>query len=152
MTALPEPRKVPNIEFVISIEDALSNDPSLDRIVWGYNRASDDYNTWVMPDFDGWSYPDDDLGGYDAFRTRAKKFEKPFMEKIPQVVWRGSGSVGDEIREPMVQMLKDKPWADVDFTGWKTHKNVMPMHELCNYQYPVHTEGRQAKSHLQFWG
>ena len=144
LSALPDPRKVPDVEFVIDVEDNLHGTPK-DRTVWAWCRHRDDNNTFVMPDFDGWSYPDDAVGGYEAFRTKVRGIEQPFEEKIPKAVWRGSTGVNHDLRVALVDAAKGRPWADIKEIDWSTRKGVMQMQDFCKYQYVVQTEG---KSHV----
>jgi hypothetical protein len=53
--AFPEPTAIPNIEFIIDIEDTPTGNVPNDRVVWAWNRNNSDLNTWIMPDFDGWA-------------------------------------------------------------------------------------------------
>lgn len=143
ISSLPDPRQVPNIEFIVDTADNLGDTPK-DRIVWGWCRHRDDNNTFVMPDFDGWSYPDDAVGGYEAFRTKVRAVEKPFENKIPKAVWRGSTGVNHDLRAALVEQAKGKSWSDVKEINWATRDGVMEMQDFCNYQYVIQTEGESS--------
>jgi len=53
--AHPDPTTIPNVEFIIDIEDTPTEDVPDNRIVWAWNRPNTELNTWIMPDFDGWA-------------------------------------------------------------------------------------------------
>ena len=100
-----------------------------------------------MPDFDGWSYPDDAVGGYEAFRTKVRAIEKPFDQKIHKAVWRGSVAVNHKLRSTLIEVAENKTWSDVENVRWMTRTGVMEMQDFCAYQYVIQTEGRDS-----LWG
>ena len=65
IVALPDPRSVPNIEFILDIADDQGDSPE-NRSAWAWARRTSQPDPWVMPDFDGWSYSDDDVGAYEV--------------------------------------------------------------------------------------
>lgn len=141
--AFPDPTAIPNVEFVIDIEDTPTDDMPKNRIVWAWNRPNSELNTWVMPDFDGWAFPEADLGSYVSFRERLQFYEKAFSQKDPRAVWRGA--MNNPIRDALVEVAKGKDWADVDTMGRRMH-----MAEFCSYQFPVHTEGNAWSGRLRY--
>ncbi|RYO76138.1 hypothetical protein DL766_002756 [Monosporascus sp. MC13-8B] len=86
LTAIPNPRSIPNIE------------PR--PVAWA--RSQDNPWLWVMPDFDGWAYPDDGVGGYVNFRDDVRDVEAEFKEewhnKEAKLSWRGSLAVNTDLR------------------------------------------------------
>ncbi|KAL9079293.1 MAG: hypothetical protein Q9157_001816 [Trypethelium eluteriae] len=151
--ALPDPRVLPNIEFTMDANDK-SQSMLADgltrpgRTVWTWTRHVTDNDSFVMPDFDGWAFPDDTLGGYAPFRDRVMAIDKPFQEKIPQAFWRGSMGVAHELRQGLVDAAVGKPWSDVKALDGE-HK-IIAMHEHCNWQYIVHTEGNSWSGRLRY--
>jgi hypothetical protein len=146
LTALPDPRIIPNIEFTIDATDRAQVSPfPSERTIWSWARNKSDEHPWVIPDFDGWSYPDDSIGGYAAFRETVQGIDKPWGEKIKKALWRGSTSLHPvdepQLRTRLLKVAKGKAWSDVKPLDWDTGKNVVPMHEHCNWQYLIHTEG-----------
>ena len=148
--ALPDPRVLPNIEFTMDANDKsqshLDGRPTRPgRTVWTWARHVSDNHSFVMPDFDGWAFPDDTLGGYAPFRDRVMSTDKPFSEKIAKAVWRGSTGVAHKLRTSLLQASKDKPWSDIKALdeGLAAH---IDMHEHCNWQYAIHTEGTSSPS------
>ncbi|KAF2091499.1 hypothetical protein K490DRAFT_6753, partial [Saccharata proteae CBS 121410] len=140
LSAMPDPRLIPNIEFVIDIADVSEGGPK-DRVRWSWCRRNSDQYPWVMPDFDGWSYPDNAVGSYTAFRENVHDIEIPWEHKYPQLVWRGSTGVAHELRMSLLNASADMQWSDVKSINWMTRESVMPMHDFCKYQYVAHTEG-----------
>lgn len=55
LIAVDDPTTIPNVEFILDIEDTPVLDAPADRIVWAWNRPMKNLNTWVAPDFDGWA-------------------------------------------------------------------------------------------------
>lgn len=107
MTAISDPRSIPNIEFVIDIEDRVQ-DPhhKPDHIRWTWARHVDDPWAWVIPDFDGWSYPEDGVASYVQFREDVAKLErgyrKGWYDKPSQLGWRGNLKVNTKLRSALV--------------------------------------------------
>lgn len=52
---MPDPTTIPDVEFIMDVEDAPTEDMPDDRIVWTWNRPMDNLNTWVIPNFYGWA-------------------------------------------------------------------------------------------------
>ena len=148
IVALPDPRMIPNVEFVIDVEDTPQGNAPDDRIVWAWTRPKDNEKTWLMPDFDGWAFPDPDLGSYTSFRDRLRFFEKPFAEKDPRAVWRGNSHVND-IRKSLLETTSKRPWADVlDTNAHPEHR--IHMADFCSYKFPIHTEGNSWSGRLRY--
>lgn len=55
ITAVADPSTIPNVEFILDIEDTPTTGVPADRIVWAWNRPVTNLNTFVAPDFDGWA-------------------------------------------------------------------------------------------------
>lgn len=144
--AVADPTTIPNVEFIVDIEDTPTDDVPKNRIVWAWNRPSKEERTWLMPDFDGWAFPEADLGSYISFRERLQFYEKPFSQKDPRAVWRGA--MNNPIRNALVDIAEGKEWADVQ--RGLTPENRLHMGEFCSYQFPVHTEGNAWSGRLRY--
>ncbi|RYP70228.1 hypothetical protein DL771_005615 [Monosporascus sp. 5C6A] len=100
---------------------------------------------WVVPDFDGWAYPDDGVGGYVNFRDDVRdaeaKFKKGRHDMEAKLSWRGSLAVNAGLRQGLAAVAENKPWSDVEAIDWHNRSNVMAMTDFCRYQYVAHTEG-----------
>lgn len=143
--SVPDPSTIPNVEFILDTEDTPTNGVPKDRIVWAWTRPMADLGTWVAPDFDGWAFPNADLGAYSSFRDRLRFVEMPFADKDPRAVWRGS--MNNKVRGALINATKDKEWADVQMM---TKDTRMHMAEFCKYQFPVHTEGNSWSGRLRY--
>ncbi|KAK7509322.1 glycosyl transferase family 90-domain-containing protein, partial [Phyllosticta citriasiana] len=140
MNAIPNPRELPNIEFVLDLHDR-GEAGSPDKIRWAWARHKTNQNMWVVPDFDGWSYPDDAVGSYTQFRDDVREMEVPFDIKIPRLAWRGSLGVNGRLRKALVKASENHTWSDVKSIDWRTRNNVIPMQDFCKYKFVAHTEG-----------
>ena len=155
LTAIPNPRAVPNIEFILDIEDLADlGEKQEDRIRWSWARRKDNPWYWVMPDFDGWAYPDDGVGGYVDFRDQVKdveaEYKNGFADKETKLSWRGSLAVNTELREGLVKASKEKSWADVEAIDWRDRSNILAMSDFCRYKYVAHTEGNSWSGRLRY--
>lgn len=55
ITAVDDPTTIPNVEFILDLEDTPTEAVPENRVVWSWNRPKTNQNTWVVPDFDGWA-------------------------------------------------------------------------------------------------
>lgn len=95
---------------------------------------------WLLPNFDFWGERVE--GGFDSARRKAKEQDSAFKDKIPQAVWRGNSFWNSDLRQPLIDVTKGKPWADVVDMGHPENKaHFLRSAEYCNYAMPVHTEG-----------
>ncbi|KAL9094114.1 MAG: hypothetical protein Q9165_003529, partial [Trypethelium subeluteriae] len=129
ITAIPDPRVLPNIEFTLDRMDHPNPEPQRPgRTAWAWCRHKTDNNTWVMPDFNGWSSSSwDTVGGYRAFRQKSKPFLTPFKDKIKKALWRGQLDVGQKIsviRSKLLEVSKDKSWSDTAELKWGPREGV----------------------------
>lgn len=148
--------KIPNIEFVISIED-FTVDETLP--IWAYDRKAEQNKTWLMPDFGFWGWPEPGVGSYSEVRKRMQDVEKDyssFAEKAQKLFWRGAivPSVAPVLRQHLVDQVKGKSWADVAVLVWaekdEDKKNRVSIEDHCKYQYLVNTEGRAWSGRLKY--
>ncbi|KAH9889712.1 glycosyl transferase family 90-domain-containing protein [Xylariomycetidae sp. FL2044] len=155
ITAIPNPRSLPNIEFVFDIEDRGDlGESNQQRIRWSWTRH--EYNPWfwVMPDFDGWSYPDDGVGSYAQFRDDVAELEKEYPngwdDKPSQLSWRGGLQVNRELRTALVDASAGFEWSDVEAIDWHDRSNILAMQDFCRYRYVAHTEGNSWSGRLRY--
>ena len=138
------------MEFTLdTLDEPNSRDGAVPgRTVWAFDRHVNDKNTWVMPNFDGWSYVgshlDGGVMGYGAFRDRVYELERntSFERKTAKALWRGTVGLGNpdvpSTRQDLVNICKDKTWSDVH--GEHFVKQV----DHCNWKFLIHTEGKRA--------
>ncbi|KAK7955693.1 glycosyl transferase family 90-domain-containing protein [Apiospora aurea] len=167
MVALPDLRRLPNVEFVLNADDyyARPDEPGFadGRPRFSWNRHKDDPWTWVMPDFGGWMFSDDGVQSYAQFRADVGLVEREYLakgkrggwdDKTPKLAWRGSMGLGESLRHALVDAAKDKPWSDVSameiIADKDIRNNVLDMADFCRYKYLAHTEGLSWSGRLRY--
>ncbi len=73
--------------------------------------------------------------------------------KVNKLLWRGA-IMGLKLREKLLEVTRDQPWADVKALDWKdkdsmTH-DLKSMPEHCQYKYLAHTEGNSYSGRLKY--
>jgi hypothetical protein len=159
---------IPNIEFTFNVDDvAPAGLPQ-----WTYARKVDELDSWLMPDFGFWSWPETKVGSYDEVQQKAIAMEHgikgsmsiksdkiatngpyDWKHKVSKVMWRGA-TMGLEVRERLINVTKNKSWADVKELNWHdtesmTH-DLKSMAQHCQYRYLVHTEGNSYSGRLKY--
>ncbi|KAI9812168.1 MAG: hypothetical protein M1827_004834 [Pycnora praestabilis] len=153
LTAAPNRRELPNIEFEFVTEDVGFGEGPY----WTYTKRDQDERAWLMPDFAYWSWPEVKAGAYNRVRHRIKRVDDgvivdgqqvgglDFFEKDKRLVWRGNVQTAPKLRGAFVDATKNKPWADVKALDWASKddikSNLLPMEEHCKYMFLAHTEG-----------
>lgn len=152
----PEP--LPNIEFTFSTDDWLP--PAAQ---WAYARKADDRQTWLMPDFGFYSWPETKVGSYGEVQEKAIAMEDTALNpsgqawswdvKYPKLVWRGA-TMGLPLRDAFVELTHNKTWADVTALDWhnknSTDSDLKSMDEHCQYKFVAHTEGNSYSGRLKY--
>lgn len=142
----PDPSEIPNIEFQFVVNDhPVSNTWSLARS----DSSEEVQDTWLMPDYGFWSWPEPYIGSYAEAREKIRAVDKPlsWADKKDQVVWRGTVHWNGELRGRLVDITKGKPWSDVAELDWKT--NALHIEDFCRYKFLIYTEVRM--SHILSW-
>lgn len=146
LTSSPDrPSSIPNIEFVFSTDDFVS-DPTVP--IWTYSKRPDESTTWLMPDFGFWAWPEVRIGPYSSVRRKIADVDEslPFQEKKKQLVWRGSLTPNPPVRSKLVKTAVDKSWGSVRVLDWDDENdlryNLLPIEDHCRYMFLAHTEGR----------
>ena len=143
LVAVPDRAQLPNCEFIISWGDK----PALGPPVWAYTKQDtpDYYDTWLMPDFGFYSWPEPKTGAYTEVRRTMRKLEAdlPFDKKVPKLVWRGARLIDD--RAKLLEQSQGKDWADVRSINWEDPKDLEENHvalsEHCRYMFIAHVSG-----------
>lgn len=148
------PSPVPNIEFSIKINDEVNlTDANPDTTFWTFSRNIHNpvhEQLWVIPDFNFWAYPRV-AGSFSDFQYRALQAGKDFDEKIPKLVWRGTLDFNADIRRPLLEQTKDKPWSDVARVDEDIGNDFrISMEDHCRYKFAVHTEGTTWSGRLKY--
>ncbi|KAI1103855.1 glycosyl transferase family 90-domain-containing protein [Jackrogersella minutella] len=155
ITSIPDSRSLPNVEFIIDIEDrAARGEKNPKRIRWAWARQENNPWLWVMPDFDGWSYPDDGVGSYVQFREDVEELEMAYPngwdDKEDKLCWRGSLAVNRKLRTALVDAAKGQDWNDVEPIDWHNRTNILSMRDFCRFKYVAHTEGNSWSGRLRY--
>ncbi|CAI7650745.1 unnamed protein product [Penicillium manginii] len=149
---LTSPEPLPNIEFAFNTDDHIDN-----AAQWGYTRRPEDELVWLVPDFGFWSWPEIKAGSIKEILMDVEDAEKEGMtwsKKNDKLLWRGTLSLGHEIRNKLISVTQKKPWADVkslDQDGQQTMQDeYRTMPEFCDYKYLAQTEENTNSGHLKY--
>jgi len=159
---------LPDTEFVIEVTDGYVG--IVDLPVFMVTRRRDTRFGVLYPDFTFYSWPEavcpperSHAYGYlyDLFEREAGRAEAHPEEwwhaKEDTLFWRGA-RVHNQVRDMVVQMLKDKPAVDVEFMMWMntslTGVNGAPgcvgLLEHCQYRYLAFLDGNTYSSRFKF--
>lgn len=147
LTSLPDRHTLPNIEFVFTTDDFVS-DPASSGAIWSYSKRDEDNSIWLMPDFGYWSWPEVQIGSYSDIRQRITEVDSTlnFQDKRKQLLWRGSVAPNPEIRSKLLKTALGQSWASIRVIDWDDEMdlryNLPPMEDHCKYMFLAHTEGR----------
>ncbi|KAF2478764.1 glycosyl transferase family 90-domain-containing protein [Neohortaea acidophila] len=140
------PGTLPTVEFTFTVQDnSLIGEGNSNRTVLAYARRAEEPSVWLMPDFVFWGWPQFGMPSYAAdFRAVLDDSEMAFLDKKPQLVWRGSID-NNPARKKLAELSKDQPWSNVRGIDWLNKedptKNVISMEEHCDYMFTAMTEG-----------
>lgn len=146
LSAAPEP--LPNIYFAATDADFM--DPKdFPGPYWSYTRKPDWNDTWLMPDYGFYSWPEPGVGTFQEVRRRMRKLDNHteyLVDKIPQIFWRGNIDMDEVLRSDLLHAGKGKGWADVGPLVWNDDKsmseNYLTIQDHCKYMMLMHTEGQ----------
>ena len=137
---------IPNIEFVLSVED-LPAQPK--KPLWMLSRRAEDKDLWLMPDFGWWSWDMPSLGAFDEVAAEAIQRERleAWDTKKEKLVWRGKLNFAPKLRRALVEAAKGKTWSDVGQVKWEDTEFKEPGAQFlgpvdqCSYMFIAHAEG-----------
>lgn len=86
LSATPNRSAIPNIEFILSVEDRVDDVNANGHPVWVYSRKATEESVWLIPDFGFWSWGhlSNDIEPYytqDVDKVLAIESNVPFYEK-----------------------------------------------------------------------
>ena len=157
---LTSPEPIPNIQFAFFSVDIVRNVTG-----WALTRRSDDLETWLMPDFGYFSWPEPKISSYNHVQRRAREMEEgsphggpnqktwPWKDKIPRLIWRGSKGTEEMPRRALVRAAAGEPWGDARPVNWDPkgdQAHVLTMADHCKYKYVAHTEGVSYSGRLKY--
>ncbi|KAJ8069064.1 hypothetical protein OCU04_002735 [Sclerotinia nivalis] len=147
---LTSPEPLPNIEFTMNVDDKMEGHPQ-----WLYARQAHQSETWLMPEYGFWSWPETKIGSYGEMQMKALLTEAswPWDRKIDKLLWRGA-TMNLEVRKKFVEVTQGKEWADVKTLDWHDEgsmkNNLKSMDEHCQYKFLAHTEGNSYSARLKY--
>lgn len=145
---------LPNIEFTFTVHD-WAEVGEVHHTTWAYSRGPKQESLWLMPDFGLWGWPDVGLRSYAELQSLIAQQEIEFVDKKPQLVWRGSVAVGSkDVRTHLVSATAGRAWSDVRTLDWgnatNIEENLLSMEEHCAYMFTVQTEGNTYSGRLKY--
>ncbi|KAL1588696.1 hypothetical protein WHR41_02673 [Cladosporium halotolerans] len=147
---------LPNVEFTMTDHDApLIDQEDLNHTTWGYARLAHQENLWLMPDFGYWGWPNVGLRSYSELQQNLAAEEEDFLDKIPQIVWRGAveGLGSHDVRAGLLAASANQPWSDILPLDWSNATNIatrlLGMEDHCAYQFLAQTEGNTYSGRLK---
>ena len=156
LTASPDRRDIPNIEFIFTIEDKTEDVAGPGHPLWALTRRAPEESLWLMPDVGFWSWDmfdrDTEVGPYEEVVNNAVHLEKhlDFPAKQPKLVWRGKLPLAPKLRRALLDQSRDQPWSDVKEINWHVPQNYLTLEDHCKYQFIAHAEGRSYSASLKY--
>ena len=153
MTAIPDRRDLPNIEFAFTIED-MADEPG--HPLWVLTRRAQDQQVWLMPDFGFWSWNVQGIGPYTQVVSEIKEREvdSHWEQKQKKLVWRGKPSFSPKLRRALLDVARGKSWADVRALRWQDTESMshdfISSVDQCQYMFIAHVEGRSYSASLKY--
>ncbi|KAK0616249.1 glycosyl transferase family 90-domain-containing protein [Immersiella caudata] len=173
---LTSPSPLPDTIFTLNTGDAPFG------TALQYSRAADpligskdpNARSFLIPHFSFWSWPLPFVGSISSSSAQINALESSYLpnashpnaswhNKISRAVWRGTAWYNSvhspRLRQNLLQVTKEKPWADVQVLNWtisssdtkqKGAVNAIPISEFCRYKYIIHTEGVAYSGRFSF--
>jgi hypothetical protein len=156
MSTTLDRRSLPNIEFVFSVEDFVSD---ATQPIWALARRAHDQKLWLMPDFAFWSWRVKGTGPLSSVVAELvdQEADEPQLEREQMLFWRGRISASPKLRRGLVDAAKNKPWSAVralqipaDPRTQSQSENYMSSADQCKYMFIAHAEGRSYSGSLKY--
>ena len=150
-SAAVEDMLIDDFEATIVVDDwpVLSQEQDGKELaLWSFARDSsnrDHDRAWLIPDFNFWKTSGED---FTHMQAKARTYDSPIAEKEQKIIWRGVDWTNPLVRGALVNVTRDRPWADVKTIDWNDHVDMLTPQEFCHYAYVVNTEGRSWSSRL----
>lgn len=144
----PAPKEIPNIEFQFLVNDHPA--PNTWSLAWSGNDG-EVHDTWIMPDFGFWSWPEPHIGSYAEAREKIDEVDRALTweDKSSLAIWRGTVHWNGELRGKLLEVARGKSWSDVAELDWKT--NALKIEEFCKYKFLIYTEGVTYSGRLRYF-
>ena len=145
LSASPDRAVMPNIEFVLSVEDRIDDVNGVGHPIWAFSRKASEESVWLMPDFGFWAWGhwSNNIGPFGQAVDRVKTTEDglTFSDKERKLVWRGKLSFAPKLRRALLDTARNKPWGDVKELVWNRKTNFLTMEDHCRYMFIAYVEG-----------
>lgn len=159
VAGIADRKRLPNIEFIFSVEDK-ATDVTGRRTepLWVVARKAHEQSFFLVPDFGFWAWDNiikgknNEVGPYDEVVRKALAVEEGmnFVDKNPQLVWRGKLSFAPKLRRGLLDAARGKEWSDVKEINWDVKQNFLSLDEHCKYMFIAHVEGRSYSASLKY--
>ncbi|KAF2202909.1 hypothetical protein GQ43DRAFT_470479 [Delitschia confertaspora ATCC 74209] len=152
LISAPHASKIPNIEFVFSVEDLPAHPESP---LWVLARRAQDENLWLIPDFGFWTWDVPQLGTFSEVREQAieRESKESWDQKIEKLVWRGKVTMAPKLRRALLEASNGKSWSDVGQVRWNEpefKEQFLGPVEQCRWMFIAHVEGRSYSGALKY--
>lgn len=151
LSVLPDPREIPNTEFIFSIEDKASDVAGVGDPLWVFARKASEASLFLMPDFGFWAWDNmingknNEIGTYDDIIEKATSVESEiggWTQKQQKLVWRGKLSFAPKLRRALLDVARKYEWSAVKELNWQVKHNFLTLEDHCKFQYIAHVEGK----------
>ncbi|RJE25449.1 DUF821 domain protein [Aspergillus sclerotialis] len=154
LSASPDRTTIPNIEFILSVEDKIDDVNGVGHPIWAFSRKISEESAWLMPDFGFWAWGhwSNNIGPFGQAVDRVKTTETglAFSDKERKLVWRGKLSFAPKLRRALLDAARNKSWGDVKELVWNRKTNFLTMEDHCRYMFIAHAEGRSYSGSLKY--
>ena len=97
-------------------------------------------STFLIPDYATWSWPEPKIGAWTEARDKIRLVDLAlrFNDKDSRAVWRGTVHFNADSRGQLVNVTREKAWADVQELKWG--KNDLTIEDHCGYKFLIYAE------------
>ncbi|MGI4812604.1 MAG: glycosyl transferase family 90 [Janthinobacterium lividum] len=147
LVSAPDRNAVPDIEFIFSVEDLISDVVGNTAPVWSLARKVGEEAAWLFPDFGLWAWDqaNNPIGPYSEIVEAVENLESEevdFREKEMKLVWRGKLSFAPKLRRALLEVARGTSWGNVKELVWIRQSNFLSMEDHCRYMFIAHVEGK----------
>ena len=143
LLAFPARARLPNCEFRLYAGD---NPGERDDTLWVFTKSIDSVtdNLWLMPDFGMYGWPEAKIGSYTQSRRDMRAVEEavPWEQKTQKLIWRGFIFPHYRSRIELVNIARDKPWADIlEEHISQPDGQMIPVADFCRWMFLADAKG-----------
>ncbi|KAF2876871.1 glycosyl transferase family 90-domain-containing protein [Massariosphaeria phaeospora] len=154
IVSAPQHASIPDIEFILNVED-LGATAAPGKPIWVLARRAQDELNWLIPDFGFWSWDVPQVGTLHELAVEAVRREglEPWEAKLDKLVWRGKITFAPKLRHALLDASRGKSWSNVGTVKYSDldykQQFVGPI-DQCKYKYTAHVEGRSYSGSLKY--